>query len=62
MQFTRRETMALGLGEGAGLRQPLAVTVIGGLTVATLLTLFVIPCAYAVVPGRRRDAWATDAD
>ncbi|MGH9458560.1 MAG: efflux RND transporter permease subunit, partial [Thermoanaerobaculia bacterium] len=31
--------MALGLGEGAELRAPLAITVIGGLSVATLLTL-----------------------
>jgi HAE1 family hydrophobic/amphiphilic exporter-1 len=50
--------MAVGLGEGAALRQPLAVAVIGGLTVATLLTLLVIPCAYALVPGRRRPAWS----
>ncbi len=35
--------MALGLGEGAELRAPLAITVIGGLSVATLLTLIVIP-------------------
>lgn len=49
--------MAVGLGDGAALRQPLAVTVIGGLTVATLLTLVVIPCLYSLVPGRRRDAW-----
>ena len=38
--------MALGLGEGAELRAPLAVTVIGGLAVATFLTLFVIPVVY----------------
>ena len=38
--------MALGLGAGDELRRPLAVTVIGGLTVATLLTLIVIPCLY----------------
>ena len=49
--------MAIGIGEGAALRQPLAVAIIGGLSVGTLLTLFVIPCAYALVPGRRRDAW-----
>lgn len=49
--------MALGLGEGAALRQPLAVGLIGGLTLATLLTLVVIPCAYALLPGRSRDAW-----
>jgi HAE1 family hydrophobic/amphiphilic exporter-1 len=54
--------MALGMGEGAALRQPLAVAVIGGLTVATLLTLLVIPCAYALVPGKRRAAWAEHPD
>lgn len=50
--------MAAGVGDGAALRQPLAVTVIGGLTAATLLTLIVIPCLYSLVPGRRRAAWA----
>lgn len=50
--------MAAGVGDGAALRQPLAVTVIGGLTAATLLTLVVIPCLYSLLPGRRRDAWA----
>jgi len=41
--------MAMGLGEGAELRAPLAITVIGGLTVATLLTLVVIPVVYSLV-------------
>jgi HAE1 family hydrophobic/amphiphilic exporter-1 len=41
--------MALGLGAGAELRAPLAITVIGGLSVATLLTLFVIPVVYSLV-------------
>ena len=41
--------MALGLGEGAELRAPLAITVIGGLSVATLLTLVVIPVVYSMV-------------
>ncbi|UCF79303.1 MAG: efflux RND transporter permease subunit [Candidatus Eiseniibacteriota bacterium] len=41
--------MALAGGEGAELRVPLAVTVIGGLLFATLLTLFVIPAVYATV-------------
>ncbi|MBL8970839.1 MAG: efflux RND transporter permease subunit, partial [Myxococcales bacterium] len=50
--------MAVGLGDGAALRQPLAIAVIGGLVVSTLLTLVVIPCAYSLVPGRRRAAWA----
>ena len=49
--------MALGLGDGAALRQPLAIAVIGGLALSTLLTLIVIPCAYAVFPGRIREAW-----
>jgi len=41
--------MALGLGEGAELRAPLAITVIGGLSVATLLTLVVIPVVYSLL-------------
>ena len=52
--------MALGLGEGAALRQPLALAVIGGLSIATVLTLVVIPCAYSLLPGRTRDAWKQD--
>jgi len=49
--------MALGVGEGAALRQPLAVAVIGGLSFATLLTLLVMPCAYRILPGPVREAW-----
>jgi HAE1 family hydrophobic/amphiphilic exporter-1 len=45
--------MALGVGEGAELRAPLAITVIGGLTVATALTLIVIPVVYSLVAGER---------
>lgn len=41
--------LALGLGEGSEMMQPLAVTVVGGLTMSTLLTLFVVPCAYLTV-------------
>jgi len=41
--------MALGLGEGAELRAPLAITVIGGLSAATLLTLVVIPVVYLLL-------------
>jgi len=41
--------MALGLGEGAELRAPLAITVIGGLAVATVLTLVVIPVVYSLL-------------
>lgn len=38
--------LALGWGTGAGLIQPVAVVAIGGLTYATLMTLFVVPVAY----------------
>ncbi len=44
--------MAIGLGEGAELRTPLAVTVISGLLVSTLLTLVVVPVVYTLItPG-----------
>ncbi len=38
--------LAVGAGEGAALRAPMAVAVIGGLFTSTALTLAVIPCAY----------------
>jgi HAE1 family hydrophobic/amphiphilic exporter-1 len=38
--------LALGHGEGAEVRAPMAITVIGGLAVSTLLTLLVIPIVY----------------
>ena len=41
--------MAVGLGEGSELRAPMAITVIGGLLVATVLTLVIIPAVYSVV-------------
>ena len=45
--------MAIGLGEAAELRTPMAVTVIGGLAVSTLLTLVVIPVVYDLVDRKR---------
>ncbi len=51
--------MALGLGEGAELRAPLAITVIGGLAVATLLTLVVIPVVYSLFDRQRLEADVT---
>ena len=44
--------MAVGLGTGGTLRQPLAVAVIGGMTAATLLTLVVVPAAFKLIYGR----------
>jgi len=46
--------MALGLGSGAALSKPLAVSVIGGIMVATLLTLLVIPILYSLLREGRR--------
>ncbi|MFN0149743.1 MAG: efflux RND transporter permease subunit [bacterium] len=59
--------MALGFGQGAELRSPLAITVASGLLGSTLLTLVVIPAVYVVVPSRvgsaadARDLAARDA-
>ncbi|MBA7657064.1 Nickel and cobalt resistance protein CnrA [subsurface metagenome] len=44
--------MALGFGEGAEIRAPMAITVIGGLIISTLLTLVLIPTVYAVLDRR----------
>jgi len=46
--------MAIGFGEGAELRQPLAVVVSTGLIVATVLTLIVVPATYMAVPSKVR--------
>jgi len=43
--------LALGLGQGAELLQPLGIVVFSGLSVATLLTLFIIPCFYVLLHG-----------
>ncbi|MDH3525015.1 MAG: efflux RND transporter permease subunit [Acidobacteriota bacterium] len=45
--------MALGLGDGAELRTPMAVAVISGLVVSTLLTLFVVPVIYSIVESTK---------
>jgi HAE1 family hydrophobic/amphiphilic exporter-1 len=45
--------LSLGLGEGAEIQQPLAITVIGGLSSSTLLTLLVVPVVYRLIAGRR---------
>ena len=45
--------MALGFGEGAEVRTPMAITVIGGLLVSTVLTLLVIPVVYSLLDRKR---------
>jgi HAE1 family hydrophobic/amphiphilic exporter-1 len=44
--------MALGLGEGAEIRTPMALTVIAGLISSTFLTLVVIPTVYSLIDRR----------
>ena len=39
-------TMALGLGSGSEMMQPMAIVTVGGLVYGTLLTLIVVPCIY----------------
>lgn len=46
--------MAVGLGEGAEMRVPLAVTIIGGLTSSTFLTLVFIPVLYTYLDDLAR--------
>ncbi|MBT7549328.1 MAG: efflux RND transporter permease subunit, partial [Gemmatimonadetes bacterium] len=48
--------MAVGLGEGAGLRAPMAIAVISGLCSSTLMTLLVIPVVYEAFERLRRGA------
>jgi HAE1 family hydrophobic/amphiphilic exporter-1 len=59
---------ALAIGPGAETRIPMAVVVIGGVLVSTLLTLFVVPCAYSLLsrierrnPGQHIDPEAAIA-
>lgn len=43
--------LALGLGQGSELMRPLAIAVVGGLSVSALLTLFVVPSMYLILHG-----------
>jgi len=46
--------IALGLGAGAGSRRPLGYSIIGGLLVSTLLTLYLVPAVFVVFERVRR--------
>jgi multidrug efflux pump subunit AcrB len=44
--------LALGLGAGAELQKPLAIAVIGGLSVSTVVTLVFVPTLLSILPAR----------
>ncbi|MDQ7954878.1 MAG: efflux RND transporter permease subunit [Rhodocyclaceae bacterium] len=46
--------LAIGFGQGAELRQPLGVTIIGGLIASQLLTLLTVPVVYVLLDKLRR--------
>ena len=46
--------MTFGFGEGASLRSPMAIAVIGGLVTSTVMSLVVIPCVYYVFEKMKR--------
>jgi multidrug efflux pump subunit AcrB len=46
--------MAIGFGTGGETNAPLARAVVGGLSVSTLLTLFLIPTMYVILEERIR--------
>ncbi|MCG6970093.1 MAG: efflux RND transporter permease subunit, partial [Gammaproteobacteria bacterium] len=52
--------LALAVGAGAESRQPIGWVIVGGLTVGTLLTLFVIPVVYTLVARRHQATVASD--
>ncbi len=53
--------LAIGFGEGVEIIRPLALTVVGGLSLAMVLTLLVVPCLYLIINGtaERTQAWLT---
>jgi CzcA family heavy metal efflux pump len=56
--------LALGIGEGTELMRPLAIAVVGGMSISTVLTLFVVPSAYIIfnTAGERLQRWMTGTD
>ncbi len=48
---------ALGLGDGGGFRSPMAIAVIGGLIMSTMLSLVFVPAAFTVLDDVGRLAW-----
>ncbi|MGB8168516.1 MAG: efflux RND transporter permease subunit, partial [Chthoniobacteraceae bacterium] len=54
--------MALGFGEAGGQSAPLGRAVIGGLAAATLATLFILPCVFALLAKKKVKSVSLDPD
>jgi HAE1 family hydrophobic/amphiphilic exporter-1 len=58
--------MAIGTGQGSEMWRPLGISIIGGLTIATVMTLVVVPSVYCIFQGfavnSERRAWARKLD
>ena len=55
--------LAIGIGEGGEQTAPLGRAVIGGLAAATLATLLLLPCVFAIIQGRAsRESVSLDPD
>ncbi|BAT56458.1 acriflavin resistance protein [Nostoc sp. NIES-3756] len=50
--------LALGIGEGSEFLQPLGIVVFFGMAIATMLTLFIIPCFYILLHDVLGGAWS----
>jgi multidrug efflux pump subunit AcrB len=48
---------ALGLGDGGGFRSPMAIAVIGGLVVSTMLSLIFVPAFFTILDDFGRLTW-----
>ena len=44
--------LAFATGAGAAGRRQIGVVLVGGLAISTIVSLFLVPAAYAILPGR----------
>jgi len=52
--------VALAIGPGAETRIPMAITIIGGVIVSTVFTLFVVPCVYSLFTKIERRSYQVE--